>query len=545
MKGSQLTCKTGSSVNTDQSEKMATNPAKMNRYAELVISALGMTTICSFWIVAPLVSESHNAVYHWSERGSSLFCPAIMDFCICWFALTLILLLARKPGRSQIAVWSTFLFFIPWVIAKEATFLSTWYMPHWISLTLFSASLAAVLSITAFWRPRYQKKIDGAREFIVSILTATACVGILVLAQLIWYASKADSLNIVTLSHTKMRKPVDKGLARPRIIWIVLDELSYQQVYEQRFKGLQLPTFDSIADESTVFTHVIPAGITTEIVLPSLITGEPIDKISASADGKQLSVHYLKPARWKLFDQHDSIFQDALNSGYKTSVSGWYNPYCRILPEVLDSCFWTFRTTALSEPYLSHFALALARFAKMLKPQSMVVDESSDHILDYRSIYEVADQMLNDKSNGFLLIHMPIPHPGGIYNRMTGKITEEGSNYLDNLVLADKYLAHVRSFLEQTGQWNSSAIIIMGDHSWRTQLLWSFMPGWTHEEQVASNGGLFDDRPAYIIKLPNQHIGTLIQAPFAATNTRRMLDEILQERIRSSQALTSWVAGLK
>jgi len=175
----------------------------------------------------------------------------------------------------------------------------------------------------------------------------------------------------------------------------------------------------------------------------------------------------------------------------------------------------------------------------------MVVDESSDHILDYRSIYEVADQMLNDKSNGFLLIHMPIPHPGGIYNRMTGKITEEGSNYLDNLVLADKYLAHVRSFLEQTGQWNSSAIIIMGDHSWRTQLLWSFMPGWTHEEQVASNGGLFDDRPAYIIKLPNQHIGTLIQAPFAATNTRRMLDEILQERIQSSQALTSWVAGLK
>ena len=56
-----------------------------------------------------------------------------------------------------------------------------------------------------------------------------------------------------------MRNRAQTG--RPRVIWILFDELSYQQVYERRLPGLQLPAFDALAAQATVFTHAVPAGI--------------------------------------------------------------------------------------------------------------------------------------------------------------------------------------------------------------------------------------------------------------------------------------------
>jgi hypothetical protein len=53
-------------------------------------------------------------------------------------------------------------------------------------------------------------------------------------------------------------------------------------------------------------------------------------------------------------------------------------------------------------------------------------------------------------------------------------------------------------------QWDAATVILMGDHSWRTALLWSHDPGWTVEERRASHQGSFDDRPFYAVKLPHQ-----------------------------------------
>lgn len=118
------------------------------------------------------------------------------------------------------------------------------------------------------------------------------------------------------------------------------------------------------------------------------------------------------------------------------------------------------------------------------------------------------------------------------------------SDYIDNLALADKCLAHIRSKLEQNGQWDSSTIVVMGDHSWRTKLFWMTSRDWTPEEQAASRGE-FDDRPAYLVKLPDQKSGTRIDVPFDALNTRRLFDELLAHRIGSSQELSVWVKQRK
>jgi hypothetical protein len=135
---------------------------------------------------------------------------------------------------------------------------------------------------------------------------------------------------------------------------------------------------------------------------------------------------------------------------------------------------------------------------------------------------------------------MPIPHPGGIYSRRTSAFVTSNASYIDNLVLADSYLTHVRQVLQRQGQWDSSTIIVMGDHSWRT-MLWDPTVIWTAEDQAASHGGKFDDRPAYIVKLPQQQLSAHIEAPFAAIHTRALMDCIMSNQIRSSDDLANWV----
>jgi len=62
--------------------------------------------------------------------------------------------------------------------------------------------------------------------------------------------------------------------------------------------------------------------------------------------GRLLSIHNPDSGTWQRVEEHDTVFQDALNLDYSTAVAGWYNPYCRVLPDVLDRCFWTFSFSA-------------------------------------------------------------------------------------------------------------------------------------------------------------------------------------------------------
>lgn len=167
--------------------------------------------------------------------------------------------------------------------------------------------------------------------------------------------------------------------------------------------------------------------------------------------------------------------------------------------------------------------------------------EVRDVIIDFEILSSSADQLVADPSEDFLYLHMPIPHPPGIYDRRRATFGTSHTSYIDNLVLADQFVAHIRQMLEQRGQWNSSAIVIMGDHSWRTKLVWVSSDKWTAEDEAASHGGQFDDRPAYIVKLPNQQKSARIDDRFDAVRTRALLDGIITNSIKTPEDLAAWV----
>ena len=285
--------------------------------------ALGVTTIYLLWLIGPLVTPAHDAIFHWSESPFQLFVPPILDFCAFWLLLTVVLLLVR--GRLRVAVWCGMIALTPWMELKNWAYLTETDPAHLLSVGLFGIALIAFLLPLLLWRSAYEERFEQVVKFASTLFLFSAISGVVILCEFAWFGWKARSLNsALPLHQAANRQPAEAG--RPRVIWILFDELSYEQVYERRFPGLQLPSFDALAAQATVFTHAIPAGVLTGEVLPSLMNGAPVDSVRASSDGKRLSLHNSQTRAWQRFDEHDTVFQDALNLNYRTAVAGWYNP---------------------------------------------------------------------------------------------------------------------------------------------------------------------------------------------------------------------------
>jgi arylsulfatase A-like enzyme len=134
--------------------------------------------------------------------------------------------------------------------------------------------------------------------------------------------------------------------------------------------------------------------------------------------------------------------------------------------------------------------------------------------------------------------------PYGFYDRKTNEFTETHTSYIDNLALTDLYLAHIRRLLERRGQWDSSTIVVMGDHGWRTKLIWKSSSGWTDEDEAANADGQ-DERPALMVKLPNQHDGARYDGRFEAIRTRGLLDAVMRGQVRTPEELHGWAERQK
>ena len=527
-----------------------------------MFAALGFATFYVFWIIKPAVETKQEALYHWSGDARSFFLPAALDFVGFWFVLFLLLLAARTPGRTRAGIWGGLLFFTPWFVSQTLHELDLKPITQQLDRVLFLGAVFAMIWLIARWRPAYAKRFESVIESATTILIFTGLFGAFMLCQLASSARQASRLMGKPPLHARTTATIQPH----RIIWIVLDELSYDQTYEHRFAGLKLPAFDALAANATVFTQARPFNIYTEIVLPGLLAGKPFDQMRTSP-AVELSVHNLATGKWQTFEQHDTVFQDALNAGYSTAVAGWYNPYCRIVPGVVDSCYWTLRdpTNLIVDKnslpsnmlgplkLLTWMVLNIAPSrVRLYFMDCLHIPERKEfitqlHIEDYVDLDAHAQSLLRDRSYGFVLLHLPVPHPWGIYDRHTDKFIITGSSYVNNLALADKCLAGIRQTLEQTGQWDSSTIVVMGDHSWRTKQIW-YIPkinyAWSKEDELASHGGQYDPRPGYIVKLPGQATGARIDTPYRTVNTRTLFDAIMAHKINNSDELSSWVQSL-
>ncbi len=492
---------------------------------------------------------------------------------LAWVGMTLLSLAAfavidrARPWPKAMA-WVLVCAVLGWMVVRDAILLLAIFAmrvpwPH-VRYTLWAPvvvlGLGAVLLL--FFRRNVGRLDRGLRSYGRIIkgmrlgLAIAGCGALVILPRLAYLASRSQPVEGAGFRRSPLPgsagRPQNRNLEngsgeRPaRIIWILMDELSYDQSFDHRQPGIMLPHLDHLAQNSTVFSDLQPAGYYTEEVVISLLLGRTVARVRSDEHGMP-SLRFAKQTQWTPFDAEESIFGDAQRLGWSTGIAGWYNPYCRILGSVLDSCYWTFNSPlpgGLSgRKQAAANALSLLPLAdlaqRVLEPGETGSPTSNFHLADYRNLMARAGALLGDDRIRFVMVHLPVPHPPGIYDRRSGSF-RQGGTYLDNLVLADAAVGELLAELDRTPSAGSTTVIVSSDHSWRVPL-WRSQAHWTAEEEAASRGR-FDPRPLLIIHFPGQTANDDIAEPVNELLLHGMLEAMLRGQMDSAPDLRNWLA---
>ena len=517
------------------------------------VTAFGATTIIFMVWLAPLASGVHETLFTFPGSVVAVVVPLYIGFFVTWLGWFLLLTLSERHRTLKTWVWLALAVILvrelleaTYALAPTNDPLRDPPLPSTHVNIVYALCMVVMVATLLMLRRRAPKLVHGTKLLGTILLGFVALSGLWTLVKVTSYTWQARNLNNTgPLHHPVASAATPTGR---RIVWILFDELSYRQVYQHRFPDLKLPAFDRLAQESTVFTDARPEGNLTLRIIPALLSGFPDNDIKMPVAGAPLFVRSPQSPKWQQFDPQQTVFQDALSAGYSTAVAGWIFPYCRLLNTVLDHCVPAAPGELVARMNTTQsVGWNLNRlFTQPLKDRlgslRLIKRDSAQYIdtpdVLYQNLLSAAKADIDDPSINFLYFHMNIPHPKGFYNRDTAQF-EVNRTYIDNLALCDRYLAEVRAELERTGSWDNTDLVIMGDHSWRVYG-WSKDAHWTDEEEKASDGAKFDDRPGYIVHLAGQTTPARIDTPYEAIRTRALMDSLIQGKIVTPEQLSAW-----
>lgn len=496
-------------------------------------------------LIADFLSPSQDTFYHQVMPITPLTRGVLLDLLLLTFLLAAGFAWLRGIQSVSLRrmLWLPLLFVTAFVtergLVKTLHNLSAGpTLPGWAEHPSWMVLAAAILLL--LFAPRYYDLATKASEaFLISAGVATLFI---VLPQLLYasinHAPPEQASFILTV-----RQPWRPG--QPRILWVLFDELSYDQVYEHRQPDISLPAFDGFQKESVSFSQLVPEGDRTESVIPALFLGRPIAQVKSDREGALL--WRSSPASdWQRYPPQATVFAEAQRQGWATGVVGWYNPYCRILATVLDRCYWTYREfggVRFNRLSSRQSTWENARDGLPIVPQIENAwrnnSSTQNHLLDYRTVLTQAKSLIEDETIRFAFIHLPVPHPPGIFPDPTSRNVAK-EDYLGNLILADRALAELRSLVSKTAGAADTIFIVSSDHSWRVPL-WRAAEGWTRAEERASTGGAFDHRPVLMVRFPGQNGPRSIDQPQSAMIVHQLILNLIAGNARTPD---EWIATL-
>ncbi len=387
---------------------------------------------------------------------------------------------------------------------------------------------AAILLLLYMRFPRWYRQLMRVASVVAASLVIFACSSI---AQLLWVARWKPAPNQITAAWAASPQPPRN---HPRLVWVVFDELSYDQLFEHRAKDLDLPNFDALRAQSTLFTQTQPAGYHTVKIIPSLLTGRTIDGIRYNFHN-HLWVRY-QDVGWAPISGADTVFADADHAGWRTAAVGWYNPYCAIYRDAIQDCYWTNRDMfdglmAQNTPFWTNVRVPLQQVVREIKSPARADRDLCTFDVRHRyqtetDLQQHAYQVLSTDQADFVFLHLAVPHSPNIWSRIDNNYTQFcDSSYLDNLALADRILGRIVAQLQSSPRWADTTLIVQGDHSWRIDA-WDWLPAWTEEDDAASRNG-FDPRPALLIHQPGQQQPATVTQPWPILQVHSVIEQTL------------------
>jgi hypothetical protein len=331
-----------------------------------------------------------------------------------------------------------------------------------------------------------------------------------------------------------------------RIVWILLDELSYKLVLDEPAEGQSFPNIEKLSAESLSLANVQPVANYTDLVVPSLLARRSMVAIRGTSAG-WLQYREKGEAGWTDFEAAGTLFATARAEGWNPGVVGWHIPYCRLFGDTLARCFWqsafidrlSFESRAEENSALVYSLEWPERLgARLMMRKEDGANQLQPVVNEYRTLMEQNEALLRDERIHFAFLHMPVPHPPGIYDRKTHRLCGCG-NYLDNLALADESLGVLLRWVDETSAGNPTTVIVSSDHSWRVPL-WKASPWWSEEEERVS-GGQFDSRPVFLVHFAGQTAGSEIRRPVPELVEHDVVEGMLEGKIRGPQDVEALV----
>jgi hypothetical protein len=494
--------------------------------SKTIVQGYGATILILLLPIWPLLSSRHSLIYHSILPVQSVIWGFLIDLAVVsGLAALLFHYLQKSANGVRNALWVLVGAGLAPALATDVWAVWQKNLPHRYAELLFYCALLVGFVLLLLGRAAYRHFVRGMQL----LLLLTGCGMAWIVPELLYLALRAQPHD-ASMPVVRAAGPVVHASApgdRKRIIWILFDELSYNQAFDHRFPGLAMPAFDKLKNESYSFSDLQPAGYHTEEILPSFFLGHIVDDLRSDLNGAAI-IKLKGNTNWEAFDAHATLFSDAQRLGWTTGVVGWHNPYCRMLEGTLDYCFWRMGNgtwNGISSDQ-SVFKNAMAPFAEAasLYRRQPGFPQQEKHASDLAAIIPQAEALIRNQNIGFVFIHLPVPHPPGIYDRRAGHQSATGT-YIDNLALADRVLDELMGIINQTNLAPKTTLVVTSDHSWRIPL-WR-TEEWSKEEETASQGR-FDTRPVLMVHYPGQTDEHDITRPYDDIKLHDILEQMLQ-----------------
>jgi len=381
---------------------------------------------------------------------------------------------------------------------------------------------------------RFPPKYRTAMVFASRLGAAFAVFALFSIGQLLFISTWKPGSHQHSVAWAATPQPPRQ---HPRLVWIVFDELSYDQIFDHRSKNLNLPNFDALRAQSTVYTNVQPIGNHTVTILPSLLAGKIVDDYRFRWSNR-LDLHFATERGWHQATGDASVFGDAHQAGWRTAAVGWYNPYCTVYASAIDDCYWMNwdkieGPMAQNQTLWHNTFIPLNQLGRRAASPGRAAHYDCNYDVNQRlrthlDLEQHAMQVLHTDQADLIFLHLAIPHSPNIWSRIDGAYTTKcDSSYLDNLALADIELGKIVTTLQASPRWQDTTLIVEGDHSWRTEL-WDSLPAWTDEDDAASRN-IFDPRPAVIIHQAGQAAPQTDSSAWSLLNVHDVVEKVLHQ----------------
>ena len=413
---------------------------------------------------------------------------------------------------------------------------------------LVTIVLSVALSLTGlFLLIRYK---DALFRVSLVFLRGLSCFAIFTFAQSAWYVISYHQPLVVSADAAKELKPRQTP-SSPRVVWLLFDELDQETAFTNRPPSLKLPEMDRFKESAFVSSNAYAPADATVLSMPALITGTFVSKADPAAPD-ELMLRLPDSNQVVKWSTQETVFSDAVKSGANTGVVGWYHPYCRVLEDDLNSCYvsgddtaqWSLTQVIVAQWERSLYTLPLFQSfvtsSGLIDQMPRAVFFREHQAQTYSEVMEHAKSIAADNEFGMVLIHLPVPHPPGIYDSENRTVTSgRHRSYLDNLQLADRALGELRRAMELAGTWDNTTVIITADHYWRVDT-WRSAGAWTPEEQSRLSKKK-DHRIPFMIKMAGQKDSYSYDQTFNTVLLRNLIGAIMHREIAEPPSIANWL----